>query len=42
LQPTSANAARTAIADGEIIDFISLFSVFTVHVYYRQRDVKSV
>jgi hypothetical protein len=42
LQPTSANAARTGIANSGIIDFISLFFVFVVHIYYRRRDGKSV
>jgi hypothetical protein len=34
--------ARIVIANSGIIDFISLFFVFIVHVYYRQRDGKSV
>ena len=33
LQPTSANVARTVIADSGIINFICLFFVFIVDVY---------
>jgi hypothetical protein len=33
LQPTSANAARTVIADSGMIDFIRLCFVFIVPVY---------